>query len=414
MTEPRRLATRVTKDAQRQIRSGHPWVFDGAITQIAPDGRPGDLAVVFDDRREFLAIGLFDPDSAIRVKVLHHGRPRTIDRAFWLERMRDAVAAREVAIDATHTTAWRCVHGENDGLPGLVLDRYASTYVLKLYTAAWLPHLEVLLDVLDEVVAPERLVLRLGRSVAASGRVEQFATPGGAPLADGVTLRGEAPERPVRFLEHDLRFEADVVHGQKTGFFLDQRDNRQRVRSISRGARVLDVFCSTGGFSVNAAAGGATLVHSVDISAPAIAAARRNMSLNASRAAVRACSHHTSTGDAATVMAQMAEDGRRFDLVVVDPPSFASRQRQVEGALHAYGRLTESALDLLEPGGTLVQASCSARVTTEDFLAAVTGAATRAGVRLDGVSHTAHAVDHPVGFPQGAYLKAIVATVHPD
>ncbi|MHB1137351.1 MAG: class I SAM-dependent rRNA methyltransferase [Microthrixaceae bacterium] len=413
MSSARRLATRVTRDAARQIRGGHPWVFDGAITSIAPDGRPGDLAVVFDERREFMAIGLFDPDSAIRVKVLHHGRPMAIDRDFWRSRVQAAVDAREAVIDTTHTTGWRCVHGENDGLPGLVLDRYDRTYVLKLYTAAWLPHLEDLLAVLDEVVDPERLVLRLGRTVQAGGRAAELRGPDGAPLADGVTLRGAAPERPVRFLEHDLRFEADVVRGQKTGFFLDQRDNRQRVRAIARGRRVLDVFCSTGGFSVNAAAGGATLVHSVDISAHAVDAARRNMALNQSRPAVRACTHHTSTGDAATVMAQMVEDGRRFDLVVVDPPSFAQRQRQVEAALHAYGRLTESALGLLEPGGTLVQASCSARVTAEEFLGAVTEAATRQGVRLEGVSHTAHAVDHPVGFAQGAYLKAISATVHP-
>ena len=413
MSPTRRLATRVTRDAQRQIRGGHPWVFDGAITSVAPDGRPGDLAVIFDDRRDFLAVGLYDPDSPIRVKVLHHGRPRTIDREFWRARLQTAIEARDAVMDTTQTTGWRCVHGENDGLPGLVLDRYDRTYVLKLYTAAWLPHLDDVLAVLDEVVAPERLVLRLGRSVQSSGRVAEHTGPDGSPLADGVTLRGEPPERPVRFLEHDLRFEADVVHGQKTGFFLDQRDNRQRVRSVARGRRVLDVFCSTGGFSVNAAAGGATLVHGVDISPHAIDAARRNMALNQSRPAVRACTYHSSTGDAATVMAQMAEDGRRFDLVVVDPPSFASRQRQVDAALHAYGRLTESALQLLEPGGTLVQASCSARVTAEQFLGAVTEAATRAGVRLEGVSHTAHAVDHPVGFAQGAYLKAITATVHP-
>jgi 23S rRNA (cytosine1962-C5)-methyltransferase len=413
--EVRRLATRVTKDAARQIRGGHPWVFDGAITSIAPGGRPGDLAVIFDDRRDFMAIGLYDPESAIRVKVLHHGRPRMIDRGFWLERIGGAVSARAQVFDPGHTNAWRCVHGENDGLPGLVLDRYDQTYVLKLYSAAWFPHLEVVLDVIDEVASPTQLVLRLGRAVQ-STLADGGAAPsvGGVPIADGATLRGDPPDRPVRFREHDLRFEADVVHGQKTGFFLDQRDNRQRVRAIAQGARVLDVFCNSGGFSVNAAAGGAALVHSVDISAPAIAAAKRNMALNAGRAAVRACSHHVSTGDAATVMTQMVDAGRRFEVVVVDPPSFASRQRQVDAALHAYGQLTELAIDLLEPGGTLVQASCSARVTAEQFLETVTAAASRRGVRLDGVAHTSPTPDHPVGFAQGAYLKALVAAVVPD
>jgi 23S rRNA (cytosine1962-C5)-methyltransferase len=302
------------------------------------------------------------------------------------------------------------VHGENDGLPGLVLDRYADTYVLKLYSPSWLPHLATLVACIGEVFAPDALVLRLSRSLQQQGSVGRL---GDIDLVDGAALLGEVPAVPVPFIEHDLRFEADVVHGQKTGFFLDQRENRVRVRALAHGRRVLDVFCCTGGFSVNAAAGAAALVHSVDISPAAIQAAQRNMARNGGRAAVRACTHQVSTGDAMTVMSQMVDAGRLFDLVIVDPPSFASRQSQIDGALRAYGRLTELAVQLLVPGGTLVQASCSARVTTERFLETVTDAAYGMGVRLDGMSHTTHAVDHPVAFAQGAYLKAIFARVEP-
>jgi 23S rRNA (cytosine1962-C5)-methyltransferase len=397
-----RLAVRVTPDAARQVRGGHPWVFDGSLVSVKPEGRAGDLAVIFDDRRKFMAIGLYDPASPIRIKVLHHGRPIPIDADFWVARLTDALDRRAVLVADPATTAFRWVHGENDGLPGLVLDRYGDTTVVKLYSAAWFPHLDAVLAAAQHVLPAAAVVLRLARNVAADG-----------DLGDGTALVGELPAGPVRFLERGLTFEADVVHGQKTGHFLDQRDNRFRVRSRAEGARVLDVYACTGGFSVNAAAGGAALVHSVDISAAAIATARRNMDHNRSLPAVRACHHHDTVGDTMTVMAEMSDHGRRFDMVVVDPPSFASRQDQVPGALRAYGRLTELALRLLESGGTLVQASCSARVTEAEFFGAVQEAADRHGVMLDHATHTAHAVDHPVGFPQGAYLKAVFATVVP-
>lgn len=395
-----RLAVRVTPDAARHVRRGHPWVFDDSVVSVRPDGRPGDLAVLFDDRRRFMAIGLYDPASPIRVKVLHHGRPRSIDGEFWLDRLASALEVRRSLVEDPATDAFRWVHGENDGLPGLVLDRYGEATVVKLYSAAWFPHLDDVVAAAARVLPSERVVLRLARNVAAEG--DRF---------DGAALAGPLPDRPLRFVEGGLVFQADLVHGQKTGHFLDQRDNRRRVRDRSGGARVLDVYACTGGFSVNAAAGGAALVHSVDIAPAAIATARQNMELNRGSAAVRACRHHSTVGDAMSVMAEMADHGRRFDLVVVDPPSFASRQAQVAGALRAYGRLTELALRLVEPGGTLVQASCSARVRSEEFFDSVHAAAGRAGVQLAEVARTGHAVDHPVGFPEGEYLKALIATV---
>ncbi len=399
----RRLAVRITPDALRQVRGGSPWVFDGSVSSVSHEGAPGDLAVVFDDRRRFAAIGLWDPTSPIRLRVLHHGAPTPIDDAFWEARIDAAVERRAVLAADPSTTAYRCVHGENDGLPALVVDRYAETLVVKIYSAAWLPHLRAVVDALDRRLAPERVVLRSGRTAAAA-----VARAG---LRDGDAVTGPPLTGPVEFLERGLRFEADVERGQKTGHFLDQRDNRALVRGMAEGADVLDVFASTGGFAVSAAAGGAASVLLVDQSAPALDTARRNLAHNRAQASVRRAKVDTRVGDAFDVMAELAGADRRFDLVVVDPPSFASNAAAVDRALAAYGRLTRSAVGLVRPGGTVVQASCSSRVTADAFADAVHRAAAAAGVTIREVRRTGHPVDHPIGFDQGAYLKALYFVV---
>jgi 23S rRNA (cytosine1962-C5)-methyltransferase len=404
----RNLAVRITKDAARHVRSGHPWIFDAAVTSVRGGergdgvGAPGDLAVVFDDDRRFMAVGLWDPGSPIRVKVLHHGDPEPIDAGFWERRLTGAVARRGDLVASTASTACRLVHGENDGLPVVVVDHYGATAVLKVYSPAWFPHLGALLDALRAAVGPDAVVLRLARSVQAG---ETFG------LTDGTTIAGPAPDGPVRFHEHGLAFDADVVRGQKTGHFLDQRDNRALVGNRSRGARVLDLFSCTGGFTVHAAAGGADRVHSVDLSRYAVDATTHNLGLNRDLPAVAACRHRGTVGDAFEVMEALARDGERYDLVVVDPPSFASKQSDVPNALRAYGRLTALAVALVRPGGTLFQASCSSRVPADRFVDQVRRAAVGAGADLRVEHITGHAVDHPVGFPEGAYLKAVLATV---
>jgi len=396
----RRVAVRVTPDALRQVRGGHPWVFDRSVTSVSHDGAPGDLAVVFDGSRRFVAIGLYDPTSPIRVRVLYHGAPATIDDGWWRDRLRIAFAHRRALGDDGRTNAYRLVHGENDGFPGLIVDRYDATLVVKAYSTAWLAHMRAVVGALDELASPDRVVLRLGRAA----RIE-------APHLDGVALVGELPAEPVPFLEHGLSFEADVVHGQKTGHFLDQRDNRARVGRLSRDKRVLDVFACTGGFSVHAAAGGAVAVTSVDQSAPALATARRNMVRNVDRPAVRACHHDTVTGDAFDVLEGLVRRGERFDVVVVDPPSFASRRASVPAALHAYGRLAGLAVRVTEHGGVVVQMSCSSRISAEELETSVQRAARGAGRPLDVFERTGQPLDHPIGFPEGAYLKAVYAHV---
>ena len=246
-------------------------------------------------------------------------------------------------------------------------------------------------------------MLRASRLVASS------LPPG---LIDGTTVAGPAPDEPVAYRELGLSLTADVVHGQKTGAFLDQRDNRDLVARHAAGARVLDVFCCTGGFALHAARGGARSAHLVDQSAGAIPTAVANRQRNVGDRHVAACHFTSDVGDAFEVMAALRRAGRRFEVVVVDPPSFASNQAAVGRAIAAYRRLTALALPLVAPGGVLFQASCSSRVTTADFVTAVHAEAAAGGVRLRELARTAGPIDHPVGFPQGAYLKAVL--VRPD
>jgi len=398
----KRMAVRVTPDARRQIAAGHPWVFNESISSISHRGAIGDLAVVFDNDRNFAAIGLWDPSSPIRIRVLHHGKPATIDAEFWQGRILEAVERRrDIGAD---TDGYRVLNGENDGFPGLVLDRYADTMVLKLYSPVWIPQLRSLVEVIDDALSPTNLVLRLARTMAGHRLYG---------LTEGVALLGATPGAPVLFRENGLVFEADVVHGQKTGYFLDQRDNRALVGSMAAGARVLDVVSAAGGFGVYAAAGGAIRVTSVDQSEPAIAAGDRNFSHNATLANVRHCEHDSLIGDAYEVMDRLIQRRKHYDIVVVDPPSFAQRKSNIDRALHAYGQLTQRAVQLTRPDGLLVQASCSSRITAEQFYATIRGSAQRAGHDLVEVRRTAHAIDHPVNFAQGAYLKAMFARVVP-
>jgi 23S rRNA (cytosine1962-C5)-methyltransferase len=399
----KRLAVRVTPAAQAALRAGHPWVFDQSIVSVGgkADAQAGDLAVIFDDYRRFLAVGLYDPHSPLRIRVLQHREQATIGRAWFRERIASAAAVR-ASLPERGTDAYRLVHGENDGLPGLVVDRYADHLVVKIYTPAWLPWLPALTDALLEVQPAASALLRLSRETAAAPGL-----PDG--LIDGVALAGKAPAGPVAFRENGLRFAADLLRGQKTGFFLDQRDNRSRVEKLARGRRTLNVFAYTGGFSLYAARGGAPEVLSVDLSGPALRDAAANFALNRDVPAVAACRHSTLAGDAFELMAELGRGGARFGLVVVDPPAFAKRASETAAALRAYARLTELALRVTVPGGVVALASCSSRVTADEFFATVTRAAEGARRPLREIERTGHALDHPVKFPEAAYLKCLFA-----
>lgn len=400
------MALRVTAVAERALRHGHPWLFDQAITEQSAAGVPGDLAVIFDAQRRFLAIGLYDPTSAIRVRVLQSRTPATINGAWFAERLQTAVALRAPLTNQPSdraTNGYRLVHGENDHLPGLIIDRYAETLVLKLYSPIWIPHLPDFCAALQAIFPAERIILRLSRLLQ-----KQPAFLYG--LQDGRCLFGSPLDAPLLFQENGLTFECDPIHGQKTGFFLDQRDNRAQVEALARGKRVLNVFSYSGGFSLYAARGGAVEVVSVDLSAPALQAAERNFAHNAHLTAVAAANHQTIAADAFATLADMQADGRLFDMVIIDPPMFAQNQSQMAAALSAYRKLTRLGLGVLRPGGTLVQASCSSRIEADSFFAAIHQTAQDNGRSLRDIARTGHALDHPITYPEGAYLKCLFAT----
>jgi 23S rRNA (cytosine1962-C5)-methyltransferase len=399
------IALRVSPQAERALRQGHPWIFDQAITEQSRAGNPGDLAVLFDDRRRFLAAGLYDPTSPIRVRILQFQHPGTINEDWFKDKLTAAAGLRAPLTKQPAeraTTGYRLVHGENDGFPGLVVDRYAETLVIKIYTPAWIPHLKEFCAALAQVSPAGGMILRLNRTL-----LKQTELLSG--LSDGLALSGPLPEGPILFQENGLVFEADPILGQKTGFFLDQRDNRARVERLSKDQSVLNVFAYTGGFSVYAARGGARQVVSVDISAPAMEAAARNMAHNRHLPTVAAAVHETVAEDAFEVLAHLASDMRQFDLVIIDPPMFAQNQSQTTAAIFAYKRLTQLGLGVLRPGGVLVQASCSSRVEPVDFFDAIHQAARQSNRRLTEIERTSHALDHPIGFKEGAYLKCLFA-----
>jgi 23S rRNA (cytosine1962-C5)-methyltransferase len=398
-----RLRLRITATAEKHLRAGHPWVFSDSVREQNRDGGAGELAVIFDRNDKFLAVGFFDPESPIRVRVLHVGKPLTIDTEFWRARLDAALARREGLFDAS-TTGYRLINGESDGWPGLVLDRYDTTLVLKIYTAAWVERLEEITGLIRERVKPDRIVLRLSRNIQSFVAGGEGESSTGA-VADGAVLFGTVLSKAIVFNENSIRFEADVWRGQKTGFFLDQRENRRIVESLARGRIVLNAFSFSGGFSLYAARGGAKSVTDLDISKHALESAQRNFALNAHDPAIAKCAHESIQTDAFAWLA--GHSGRKFDLIVLDPPSLAKREAERAGAIRAYAKLAASGLNHLSPGGILVACSCSAHVSAEEFFHAVRHTARSSGRRFSELQTTHHAPDHHATFAEANYLKGI-------
>jgi 23S rRNA (cytosine1962-C5)-methyltransferase len=398
-SEPR-LRLRVTAAAEGAIRCGHPWVFADSVRAQNRAGQLGEMAVIYDRQDRFCAIGLFDPESPLRVRVLHAGKPVTLDTAWWQGRLHAAIARRTGLFDA-ETNGYRVIHGENDGWPGLVLDRYGDTLVMKIYTAAWLPRLTDTVSLVAKAMSPKRLIVRLSRNIETRMQSE-------FNVADGQIFLGDPPVEPVVFLESGIRFEAEVVRGQKTGFFLDQRENRRLVETVARGAEVLNAFSFSGGFSLYAARGGAKSVTDLDISAHALDSARRNFALNAAEQSIARCRHETVQADTFDWLTQTR---RSFDLIILDPPSLARRETERAGAIKAYARLGSLGLERLRAGGMLVSASCSAHVSTDEFFSAVRGVARQSRRRFSEWRTTGHPPDHPATFPEAYYLKCIYLRV---
>lgn len=391
------LRLELQKGLGRHLRAGHPWVYRKAL-QHPPKVPPGSVVDLTENGR-FVARGYYDPYSPIAVRVLTREAGEAIDTAFFRRRVQRALTERREVVDLTDTDSFRLLHGEGDALPGVVVDLYAGWAVLKLYSAGLTPYRPMLV----EALAAELPALKgvVGRDEVPRTEDERDEQKG-----SGRMLHGEPAPELIEIRERGVRFGVDAYRGQKTGFFLDQRENRALVRRLAKGRTVLNCFSFSGGFSVNAALGGAKGVFSVDQDADAIALARENFTRNG----LPAQEHDFLAADVFEVISSFRDEGRTFDLVILDPPAFAKTQRAVQAALDGYASLNRQALALVRPGGLLATSSCSARVSPQAFLDAVKEGAYNAGVDLSLVEERYQPPDHPIRlqFPEGRYLKFLV------
>jgi len=381
---------------EKSLLRRHPWIFSGAVARVQNDPEAGDTVAVRSGGGEFLAWAAYSPASQIRARVWSWHEAERIDADLLRARLRQALAARARLLRAGDSDAMRIVHGESDGLPGVIVDRYGGVVVLQLLSAGAERWRGELADAVRELTG---CACVYERSDADVRELE------GLPATSGV-LQGALPGAGVQLREHGLSYGVDVAAGHKTGFYLDQRDNRKRIGELSAGREVLNCFCYTGGFSLNALAGGAQSVLSVDSSAAALAQARDNLARNDLDAA-RA---EWLEADVFKQLRVLRDQGRSFDLIVLDPPKFAPTAAFAEKAARGYKDINLLALKLLRADGLLASFSCSGGVSADLFQKILAGAALDAGVDASIVGHFAAAADHPVllSFPEGDYLKGLL------
>jgi 23S rRNA (cytosine1962-C5)-methyltransferase len=376
----------------------HPWVLDSAVLRLDGEPAEGDVVDLVTHDGTFVARGLWNPASRIRVRLYAFDAATQLDAGFWRTRLEAAVGLRRALGLDDRAGGCRLVNSEGDDLSGLIVDRYGEHLAVQVTAAALVPRLELISDILESIVAPRGILLR--------GADRGLAKLEGLHLPDRV-IRGTPPAGPIFVAERGLRFGIDLAEGQKTGYYLDQRDNRQAAGAYARGRRVLDMFCYSGGFAVACAAGGARSVLAVDSSAKATVLAKANADLNG------AANVTVETADAFEKLDALSAAGERFGMVILDPPKFARSRASLEDALRAYHRINRVAVDLLEPGGILVTCSCSGSVPRDDFLQMLAGVAQRSGRPIQLLECRGAAPDHPVSASclEGEYLKCIIARV---
>jgi 23S rRNA (cytosine1962-C5)-methyltransferase len=382
------------KGRDKSLRRRHPWIFSGAVEKGG--GKSGETVEVRDASGKVLAQAAYSPKSQIRARVWTFGAAEAIDADFFRGRIQKALALREALPAAKHANALRLVHGESDGLPGLVVDRYADVLVAQFLAAGVERWRDPILDLLSELSGCEAI---FERSDAEVRKLEGLEPRVGF-------ARGNRNASRCPIIEYGLNFRVDVEQGQKTGFFLDQRENRQRVRALAAGREVLDGFCYTGGFSIAALAGGAKRVTAIESSAAALEVAKENLAANP----LDASKVEFERADVFAKLRTLRDQNAKFGLIVLDPPKFAPTAAQVKKAARAYKDINLWALKLLEPGGLLATFSCSGGVSAELFQSIVAGAALDAEADAKIVERFTAAADHPVAleFPEGEYLKGLL------
>jgi 23S rRNA (cytosine1962-C5)-methyltransferase len=388
--QPQTLAVKLTNKDERSVKSRHPWLFSDSVEKINKEGNAGDISVIFNrTTNKAMGVGLYDPESPIRIKMLHFGGGAKLNEAYFSDKAERAFKVREELLES-NTNSYRLLFGENDGFPGLIADVYATVLVVKIYNAIWFPFIHMIFPKLLEITDCNTLVLRLSRGLQSNA----------AGLVEGEVLYGDLKNEVVQFIEHGVQFSAHVIKGHKTGYFLDHRENRRRVGMLSKGKTMLDVFSYAGGFSIHALAKGATEVTSLDISAQALEVAKENGALNKHKG-----KHFTIVGDAFIELERLIREGKQYDVVVIDPPSFAKSKREIVVAKKKYAQLAKLGAQLVAKKGLLVLASCSSRITADEFFQINTETLKEHGTYFEFIEKTFHDTDHPVGFPEGAYLK---------
>jgi len=384
------------KGREKALLRKHPWVFSGAVQSVSGEAEPGETVAIRDSQGQFLAWGAYSPQSQIRARVWGWDEAEEVNRAFFKRKLENALQLRKDWIDLEHTTAYRLVHAESDGLPGLIVDRYHDTLVVQVLSAGVERWRDEIVSLLGELVQPDAIYERSDVTVR---ELE------GLPERTGLLL-GELPPQPLTIQENGLLFKVELVTGQKTGFYLDQRDNRRFCREIARGKRVLNCFAFTGGFTAAALAGGAESVLSIDSSDDALALARENVALNA--LPLDKC--EWITGDVFQELRTLRDKAEQFDLIILDPPKFAPTAAQAQKAARGYKDINLLGFKLLRPGGVLMTFSCSGGIDAAFFQKIVADAALDAEVDAQIVKRLYQAADHPtyLAFPEGTYLKGLV------
>jgi 23S rRNA (cytosine1962-C5)-methyltransferase len=379
---------------EKSLLRRHPWVFSGAVERV--DGNPdrGETILVRSSHGAFLGWAAFSPKSQIVARVWDFAEPTQIDREFFRARLQRAIGMRSALLNVSNDGAVRLVHGESDGLPGVVVDRYAESLVLQLGSAGAYRWRDTLVELLGELTGVHAIFERSDTDV--------LALEGLQPSVG--ERHGIVAAEPITFEENGVRFRVDLRHGHKTGFYLDQRDNRALVRSLAAGREVLDCFCYTGAFTASALAGGASAVTAIDSSAESLAMAAGHIELNGLAGA------QFVEADVFQMLRRLRDQGRSFDLIVLDPPKFAPTAALAERAARGYKDINLYAFKLLRPGGLLLTFSCSGGVSRDLFQKIVAGAALDAGVDAQILRLLNAAPDHPVAlaFPEGEYLKGLL------
>jgi 23S rRNA (cytosine1962-C5)-methyltransferase len=397
MSSPGRVVLKPRR--ARPFFARHPWVFEASIERVAGEPGPGDQVDVESHDGQFIARGLYNPVSTIRVR-LYRWDDGPLDDAFWSKTLATAVWLRceVLGLGRKDKSACRLVFSEGDGLSGLTVDRYDRWLSAQFNSLALYQRREVILRSLSELTQVEGIIARTERGIAQKE---------GLQSGQEVTI-GSIPDRPVEIVENELTYQVDVRAGQKTGFYLDQGENRRVVAGYCRGKRVLDLFCFSGGFSLNAAKhGGASATLGIDSSPSMIDRAREHARLNGTDIA------RFENGDVVETLTRLKGDGARFDVVICDPPKYARQAKDIEHALKGYIRLNLAALDVLEPDGVLVTCSCSGLVGRERFVELIGRVAEQSGRSIQILEQRGQSPDHPIlaSCLETEYLKCLICRV---